>query len=162
MTNRELPDPGDPDADGRSDAQKYLDYGLELRAAVAAAIVPWLTSVLEGRSGDPLPEALVSAIDDVSQHALANITTLIEADVDRPLSGPLEQIRRAVVGLGPVLDEIGFVAPSRDPFDVQMSPADTHSLGPASFFELGEDVQRAGITWGAAKAHLHRSRRRDP
>lgn len=161
MTNREDPEAGSAGhADEVSDEQKYLNYGRELRSAVADAIVPWLTSVVGDRTTAPIPDAVTAAIDDVSEKALANITTLIEADVDRPLSGPLEQIRRAVVELGPVLDAHRFTAPPRDPFDEQMSPNDTHSLGPASFFELGEEVQRAGITWGAAKAHLHQSRRR--
>lgn len=143
-----------------SDEQKYLEYGRKLRAVVAEAIVPWLTSMLEARNGGSLPTEITEAIDSVAQEALANITELIEADVDKPLSGPLEQIRRAVSQLGPVLDAHGFSPPQRDPYDTQMRPEDAHNLGPLSFLDLGEDVQSAGIAWGAAKAHLHNNRHR--
>ena len=155
MTNLDSEAQGQP-----SDEEKYVGYGRSLHAAVERALVPWLTSTLESRHGAELPAAVVEAITSAAQDALSNLTELIEADVDQPLSGPLEQIRRAVSTLGPVLDKHGFARPARDPYDQQMRPDDVHALGPISFMDLSEEVQSAGITWGAAKAHLHTSRRR--
>ena len=143
-----------------TDEQRYLAYGQALRAAVADAFDPWLVALLESRNGgQPLADEVASAIARVRTDALANLTTLIEADVAEPLSGPLEQIRRAMSTLGATLDDHGFERPARDPYDEQMLPDDVHALGPISFLDLGEAVQSAGINWGAAKAHLHMSRR---
>ena len=147
-------------SDDPSDDQKYLEYGQALRARVDEAIRPWLTSTLTARHGSELPDEVTTASDAASTAAWENLTVLIEADVDRPLSGPLEQIRQAVSSLRPVLEAHGFETLPRDPYDEQMRPDDVYALGPISFMDLGEDVQSAGITWGAAKAHLHASRRR--
>lgn len=139
-----------------TDEEKYLEYGRALRSAVDEAISPWLTSTLQERNnGQALPAEIVDAIAEVRVTALANITKLIEAEVSAPLSGPLEQIRRAVTPLGAILDEHDFDRPRRDPQDEEMRPEDVHGLGPLSFMDLGEQVQVAGISWGAAKAHLH-------
>ena len=151
--------PGESSAEP-SDEEKYLGYGRALRASVDKAIRPWLTQLVLALHGDPLTNALTNAIEVVAEDAWANLTVLIEADVDRPLSGPLEQIRRAAASIGPVLADHGVARPPRDPYDEQMQPDDIYSLGPISFMDLGPDVQSAGITWGAAKAHLHTSRRR--
>ncbi len=151
--------PSSEPQDERSDEEKYVDYGRALRAAIDEAIAPWLLATLEQRR-EHIPDEVLAAVDRVRSTAFENLTTLVEADVERPLSGPLEQIRRAVSTLTAVLDEYGFERPKRDPFDEQMQPDDVHGLGPASFLELSEEVQIAGITWGAAKAHLHKSRRR--
>ena len=35
-----------------------------------------------------------------------------------------------------------------------------YDLTPGGFLDFGDDVQAAGLTWGAAKAHVHRHRRR--
>ena len=149
----------DPKNDELSDAEKYLAYGMALRAAIETSFEPWLRATLTTRFDGPMPVEVENAITQAEERALANITRLVEADVDEPLSGPLEQLRRAVAGLGPVLDAHGFPRPNRDPYDQEMRPDDVHELGPISFMDLGEAVQTAGITWGAAKAHLHMTRR---
>ena len=152
--------PNDQGSSEPSNDEKYLRYGQALRAAVDDAIRPWLTTTLTERHDTALPDEVVIAIETAATAAWDNLTVLIEADVDRPLSGPLEQIRQAVSLLRPVLDAADFEAPARDPYDEQMQPDDVYALGPISFMDLGEAVQSAGITWGAAKAHLHASRRR--
>lgn len=144
----------------QTNEEKYLAYGRALYESIDRAIRPWLTTTLESRYGAALPNEVSNAIDSAAERALSNVRELIEADVDRPLSGPLEQIRRAVSAIGPVLDAHGFEQPQRDPYDAQMRPDDVHALGPISFLDLSEEVQSAGITWGAAKAHLHATRRR--
>ena len=88
-----------------TDEEKYLEYGRALRSAIDVAITPWLTTTLRERNdGQSLPDEVVDAIAEVKTSALANITKLIEAEVSAPLSGPLEQLRRAVTPLGAVLD----------------------------------------------------------
>ncbi len=144
-----------------SNEEKYLHYGMELRSSIEASFEPWLRATLGQRRSDgaspvdAFPDAVESAIAGAREQAIANITRLIEADVSEPLSGPLEQLRQAVSDLALVLDAHDFTRPNRDPYDQEMRPADVYNLGPLSFMDLGEDVQAAGITWGAAKAHLH-------
>ena len=145
---------GDP-----SDEAKYLHYGMALLTAIESAFAPWLRATLEFRSGASLSAEVEAGITSAEERAIANITRLIEADVSEPLSGPLEQLRQAVGGIAPVLVAHDFPQPNRDPYDQEMRPDDIFDLGPISFMDLGEAVQTAGITWGAAKAHLHMTRR---
>lgn len=151
----------DSSADDRSeDEQRFEQYGQALHSAVARAFSPWLTALLESRSGESqLPEEVLAAIDAAATEAVSNIETLVRSDVDTALSGPLEQIRRAMTELAPVLDAHGFERPPRDPVDSEMRPDDVHGLGPMAFMDLGDEVHEAGIAWGAAKAYLHRQRR---
>lgn len=137
----------------------YAQYGEQLREAVAKSLGPWLQHQLGIRlSVDPgLLEAEIAA---VLSEADASLHELAQADVDRPLSGPLERIRSAVEKLSPRLLELGVTPAARDPFDERIRPNDIFALGPVAFSDLGDDVHRAGITWGAAKAYLHQARRK--
>ena len=149
-----------PDGELSDDEQRFEKYGRLLHSAVEGSFEPWLTGLLQDRSGGAeLPEEVRSAVHSASADAASNIRTLVEADVDVALSGPLEQMRRALTGLAPILDAHGFERPSRDPVESEMRPDDVHSLGPMSFMDLGAEVHEAGISWGAAKAYLHRQRR---
>lgn len=142
-----------------SDEQAYIAYGEQLRQAVSVALRPWLVVQLRERFSieadqvDDVLDAIVADADD-------RLHELVHADVDVPLSGPLERIRGAVEKLNPRLTALGVTPPARDPFDVRIRPNDVFALGPASFSDLGDDVHQAGITWGAAKAYLHQSRRK--
>jgi len=151
--------PGNKSSHPDVDEQAYVEYGEFLREAVAAALGPWIAAQLRMRFNID-PDAMSASIDTVVADADARLVELIHADVDTPLSGPLERIRNSVEQLGPTLEAMGVAPPTRDPFDVSVRPNDHYGLGPIAFLDLGEDVQRAGITWGAAKAYLHRSRRK--
>ena len=48
----------------------------------------------------------------------------------------------------------------RDAFAVQQFPDDDYDLAPPSFADVDPGLQELALTWGAAKAHLHLSRRR--
>jgi len=141
------------------DERAYVEYGEQLRAAVGVALRPWLAAELHARFGID-SSTLVEEVDAVIADADGRLRELIGADVDTPLSGPLERIRGAVEQLGPTLIGLGVVPPTRDPFDIRVRPNDRFALGPVAFSDLGEDVHNAGISWGAAKAYLHQSRRK--
>ncbi len=148
-------------ADGpSSDEEKFVAYGQSLLAAISASFQPWLISLVKNRSGlDSLPTEVANAVHQASVAAIANVETLVTSDIDVAMSGPLEQMRRAVAPVNLVLDEHGFERPARDPIDTEMRPHDVHDLGPMSFLDLGPEVHEAGIAWGAAKAYLHVRRR---
>ena len=134
-------------------------YGADLVAAVDLAIGPWLLEQCNALLDGSPPASITQVIDDVAADAHRLLLELTTADIDLPLSGPLERIRRAVAPLTAALDAAGATRPNRDPFDIEMRPDDVYALGPMAFTDLGEDVHTAGITWGAAKAYLHQQRR---
>ena len=152
-------DPPDNESVLDENERAYLAYGEQLRAAVAASIEGWLRIQLQRFPGLNV-DALAPDIANVANEADRRLVELIEADVDTPLSGPLERIRGAVELLGPTLRDHGVTPPTRDPFDVRVRPDDHYALGPISFADLGEPVHQAGIAWGAAKAYLHKAKRK--
>ena len=46
----------------------------------------------------------------------------------------------------------------RDDFATRAFPEDVYGLYPAAFADIGPRTHEAGITWGAAKAWVHKSR----
>lgn len=150
----------DPPGDLSEDEVRYVEYGEALRTAVGAALGPWLNREVARLSGATPSGDASLAIAEVVLDADARLNELVHADVDVPLSGPLERIRQAVVAITPVLDAAGAPRPNRDPFDEARAPDDVFALGPFSFADLGDDVHNAGIAWGAAKAYLHQARRK--
>lgn len=159
MAHASDPSGNNPSTTSTDDEQAYIYYGELLREAVAEALGPWLVTQLRDRFSID-PELLADAIDVVVADADARLKVLVHADVDNPLSGPLERIRGAVEQLNPRLVELGAVPPTRDPFDVRIRPDDVFALGPVAFSDLSDRVHETGITWGAAKAYLHQSRRK--
>jgi hypothetical protein len=146
-----------------NDEAKFFEHGERLQQAITGAIRPWLDAVIESRLPDTAISAqLAETLDDITTAVDRSIVELINADVDEPLSGPLERIRREVEPLNDAFDRLGVPPPHRDAVDVRMRPADRFALGPMTFRDLGDEVHEAGITWGAAKAHLHLQRRRRP
>ena len=54
----------------------------------------------------------------------------------------------------------GVPEASRDREAVRFQPEDVYDLAPASFADLAPELHELGISWGAAKAHVHLRRRR--
>ena len=108
-------------------------------------------------TADPEVSELIEA---VAVEVETSIAELVDADPDAPLSGPLERIRRTVVPVNEFLQRRDVPKPMRNTMDVEMHPEDLYDLGPMTFRDLGDEVHDAGITWGAAKAHLHLKRHR--
>lgn len=145
------------------DDEKFHEYGQRLLETISNSIRGWLHATMSNRLGEDASEYdLRDALEQVALDVEQSIAVLVNADIDEPLSGPLERIRRAVEPLNDVLDELGAPQRPRDPVEAAMRPADRHALGPMTFRDLDDDVHDAGIAWGAAKAHLHLQRRRRP
>lgn len=142
-----------------SDEQKFTQYGQVLYDAISKAIRPWLNDQVLHRVM-VLDDEMAEAIEISAVQVEKSIAELAAADVDTPLSGPLERIRQGVEPLNAMLDQRGVEPPLRNAMDKQMRPGDHHALGPMTFRDLGDTVHDAGISWGAAKAHLHLQRRR--
>lgn len=91
---------------------------------------------------------------------LEHVRLLLTTDIDEQRANPLAIVRS---GLGPatmLLASLGSATIERDPFAVQAFPDDVYDLAPATFGDIDESLQELGLRWGAAKAHVHLSRRR--
>ncbi len=117
-----------------SDEERFVRIGLSLVDAVADALGPWLVVMLAGSPGEP--DNGHEAIERAVQAVRVGLHDLVVTDVDAQRTTPLTIVRGALL-----------------PFGDPLPP-------PAALGELSEEAGEAGIMWGAAKAHLHLSRRR--
>ena len=145
----------------RSSAEvAFAQIGESLKAALVAGIPAWVEAVARARLGESIDQADVADVaDEIVASVAARMSTLIAADIDEPLSGPLEIVRQSADPLTQFLAQAGASPPDRDPYDVAARPDDRFAVGPMTFLELGQPVHDRGIEWGAAKAFVHRSRR---
>ncbi len=138
-------------------------YAGELVAAVDASLEQWIRTSVTRHLPTPTP-GIERELTDASARARAEIgsalSQLLELDIDEQWTNPLSIIRRAAAYPTTILASAGVPPVERDPMAVRTHPDDVYDLVPLSFRELGEAVHEPGIVWGAAKAHLHLSRRR--
>ncbi|MEY4365890.1 MAG: hypothetical protein RLZZ305_1234 [Actinomycetota bacterium] len=85
---------------------------------------------------------------------------LLAADPDVQRASPLHVIRGAARFANTELAVLGVPEPQRDEFERSAMPDDTYALGPVAWIDLGQEVHDAGIEWGAWKAAVIISRRR--
>jgi hypothetical protein len=134
-------------------------YAAALQAAVASAIHPWVGALIEARA--PQLRARATAVaDEVAADALPRLRSLLESDLDDQRTTPLQVLRGSTGPVTALLAAADVPRPHRDAQAQRIDPDDVYDLGPASFADLGEAVGDAGLTWGAAKAHVHLARRR--
>jgi hypothetical protein len=116
----------------------------------------------QGRSVDDRTAALIeNARRDATVAVIAELRAVLSLDVDQQRQNPLSILRAAVRYPTSVLHAAGALPQTRDEFDERAFPDDVFGLTPAAFADFGPAVGDAGITWGAAKAHVHLRRRRE-
>ena len=90
----------------------------------------------------------------------AELTELFEIDPDAQRLTPLQVVRTAYREVATVLRDAGLPPVVRDPFDERVLPDDDYNLAPRTLADLGdEDLGSVHLTWGAAKAVVHKARR---
>ncbi len=158
-----MTDPTSSD-EATTDEAKFQRYASDLLAAVEAALGPWVIAAVEERHPAPLPSDVEAAAATAAQAAVDDVgprlADLLALDIDEQWTNPLAIIRRAVVYPTAVLAEAGVAPVVRDATEARINPDDVYALSPAAFGDLGPAVHEPGLVWGAAKAHLHLSRRR--
>ncbi len=135
-------------------------YAATLHDAISAAIQPWVVGLIFARAPELVIDAPATA-EAVAASALPRLEALLEADIDDQRTTPLQVLRTSIGPITELLTSAGVAPPARDAPAQRIDPDDVYDLGPASFADLGEAVGDAGLTWGAAKAHVHLARRRD-
>jgi hypothetical protein len=161
------PRPPDPPPDDPADAAALAAYAAALGDAVEAAIPGWVDrSVRQVLSAQdrPVDAGLAAAIAAAADAAVADgaprVRALLGTDVDAQRSNPLGILRSLVRYPTEVLRAAGANPVARDDFSARNFPDDAYDLTPANFADVDPSLHDPGITWGAAKAHIHLARRR--
>lgn len=139
-----------------------------LAAEVRAVYGSWLEArVVEvcravGRSLSPESRSRLSVeVRATADDVLADLARLLDTDVDDQRENPLHVLRRGSRRLATFLAAETVPMPARDEFEVRAMPDDVYGIGPLAWRDLGERVHEAGIEWGAWKAALVLTRRRE-
>ncbi len=143
-------------------------YPQELFDAVMEAIPGWVQGrIVEIAAAEhgTCPDALLASLSDIGS-ATADIVAndlaqLLSTDVDAQKTNPLQVLRSATSVATDALQAAQVTPVRRDEFEVRAMPNDVYAIGPLTWRDLGESVHEAGITWGAWKAAVVLSRRRD-
>jgi hypothetical protein len=136
------------------DAARYSEIAAALFSTVDRALDAWVEHTLRSR-GITDPPILAATVASVRSRALPDLDELLAADIDQHRSTPLEILRRATAPMTEALRAQGMRPDPR-----AMDERDPFQIGPMTWSDLNAEVAEAGMTWGAAKAHIHISRRR--
>jgi hypothetical protein len=153
--------------DVASDDAKLAAYAAELADGIEAALPGWVQRSVErvmvAWSGE-LPAAVGDEARTAGEQALADVgprvRSLLLSDIDEQTFNPLMIVRDAVRYPTQVLERAAVPPVVRDAEAEAQFPDDAYDLVPASFADLDPALHEAGLTWGAAKAHVHLQRRR--
>jgi hypothetical protein len=161
--------PGDPDsaASDSDDAVTLAGHAAALADGIERALPGWVERSVEqwlvayrGRIEPDERAAAWAAGVAAATHIGPNVRALLATDIDEQRTGPLALARQAVRYPTAVLHEAGVPGVERDQFVERQFPDDVYDLAPATFADLDPALLELGITWGAAKAHVHLARRR--
>jgi hypothetical protein len=123
----------------------------ELRTAMVEAYEPYVRRRLADRGHPPdggMPEAVESGRSWLDRELKA----LLSVPFAEQRRGPLEVFQEALRFPSEVLARAGIAEAHRDDAAVRALPGDRYDLAPASSAQIGEEVWRLHLAWGAEKA----------
>ena len=141
-------------------------HAVALADAIDAVLPGWVRRCVEGRLTTVTPDILRHA-DEAGERARREVGValrrlLVDTDVDEQRGNPLALLRSAVRYPTEVLHAAGAAAVERGPFERDRFPDDDYGLTPATWSDLDPSLHELGLTWGAAKAFVHKQRHRPP
>ena len=144
------------------DTQGLESYPQALYDAVMSGVHEWILGRMQMlvRTSEA-HELLQNAAQAVSALVRTELLQLLSTDVDAQRMNPLHVLRACTSPATAALKSLGVPEAVRDQFEESAMPDDVYALGPLTWRDLGEDVHDAGINWGAYKAAVVISRRRD-
>lgn len=152
----------------RRDEERYSEIASALVDAVDAVIADWVSRlVIERATKTPteMTEQLRREADAAGERARAEavpeLRDLVMTDIDAQAANPLAILRTATRHAHEALITLDTSPVERDRFAEEAFPEDAYGLVPATWADIHPSLQEPGIAWGAAKAYLHRARRRD-
>ena len=144
------------------------EYSQRLCDACVVAVPEWITNRIHNvclMSSGIIPEIVTTKVAGVAHATQAQVQidlmALLSVDVDAQRTNPLQVLRGSTLMATALLIEAGIPPAQRDEFEVRSMPDDMFALGPLTWRDLGDDVHDAGIEWGAWKAAMIISRRRE-
>ena len=142
-------------------------HATALADAVEAALPSWVEGcverVLVAGGGDADPDVMAEASvagRRAAEEVGRRVRELLALDVDDQRDTPLALLREAVGYPTGVLRRGGAPPVERDDFARRSFPADDYDLVPANLADIAPELAEPGLVWGAAKAHVHLTRRR--
>ena len=143
-------------------------YPQDLFDAVMEAAPAWIQNRIVAIATAELgacPVELSDRLDEISRATSdvigRDLAQLLSTDVDEQQTNPLHVLRGATSAATAALQNAKVGPVRRDEFEVRAMPNDLYAIGPLTWRDLGESVHEAGITWGAWKAAVILSRRRE-
>ncbi|WP_420618643.1 hypothetical protein [Candidatus Poriferisocius sp.] len=149
------------DAELLAAERQLAECARQLAEGIVQALPGWVVSAVESRLPEMGPDhrqAAEAAGAAAAAEVGGKVTRLLAADIDDQRENPLAVLRRAVSYPTEVLSAAGASPVERDRFAIDRFPDDVYNLAPASFSDIHPDLQAPGLTWGAAKAFVHRQR----
>ena len=145
------------------DEAAFWAYSAALVDAFEQIAESWFIAMVERQApGTTSDEHVAAQLRAAATQTSAELRDLLSADIVEQQVGPLEVLRRAVVGVPTqVLREAGAAMAVRDDFAISNFADDVFALTPASFADVDATLHEPGVVWGAAKAHIHLRRRRE-
>ncbi len=143
--------------------RELAERARELSEGITQALPGWVVSAVHRRllaMSSEIQEAAEAAGAAAAAEIGGEVARLLAGDIDDQRENPLAVLRRAVRYPTEVLIAAGAVPVDRDDFAIDRFPDDIFDLTPASFGDIHPDLQSPGLTWGAAKAFVHRRRHR--
>lgn len=150
-----------------ADEERLAAIAAELADRVEATVPAWIERLVLTRvrdwsghvSAEVAAEAVVAA-EGAGREVVPRMRTLLETDIDLQAANPLELLRGATRHAHDALARIGVPSVPRDDFSQRSFPGDSYDLMPATWSDVDPSLQEVGLTWGAAKAYVHKARRR--
>ena len=149
------------------DDARFAEISEALADAVEAAVAPWIVRLVTQRmrehGGEAGPDVLAAAEqagEAARDDVMPQLRRLLRTDLDEQRSNPLAVLRGATRHAHAVLAAAGVRPVVRDDFSERSFPDDTYGLVPATWEDIDPGLREIGITWGAAKAHVFKARRR--
>ena len=149
-----------------ADEERLAAIADELADRVEEVVPGWIEGLVLTRvreCGDVSAEAAAEAVvaaEAASAEVGPRMRRLLETDIDDQAANPLELLRRATRHAHDALARIGVPSVVRDDFARRSFPNDAYDLMPATWSDIHPDLHEIGLTWGAAKAFVHKARRR--
>lgn len=135
-----------------------------LLVAILDAYPGWLRTRIHALVGDRAgaSDAVERTVTQSTEWVADALTTLLASDPEKQRDNPLHVLRSASRFANQTLASMEVGTPQRDEFEQRAMPEDTYAIGPLAWIDLGQLVHEAGIEWGAWKAAVIISRRRQP
>ncbi len=151
-------------AESERDDELLASYASALADEIQRTLPGWVNAAVAARTGGTVPAELTDAVAkagaDAAEEVGGQIRSLLELDIDDQWTNPLTLIRTVIKYPNQILQDASVPPINRDAQAKRFHPEDVYGLIPSSFADLGPTANDLGLSWGAAKAHVHLRRRR--